>query len=109
MFVSCGSKSHTWNPWGKVTERELPGETKSGEGTHKVLGISQSEGIHGRGKVPCCAFGSAQEIWEQTTHVNPLIAPQCFFSSRLILFKKQQQWNSAEAFSLLWSLYSVLE
>ena len=52
MFVYCGSESHTWNPWGKVRERELPGETKSGEGTHKVLDISQIEGIHGRGKVP---------------------------------------------------------
>lgn len=37
---------------GEKSERELPGETKSGEGTHKVLDISQIEGIHGRGKVP---------------------------------------------------------
>ena len=30
------------------------------------------------GKVPWCAFGSAQEMRGQTTHVSPLSAPHCF-------------------------------
>lgn len=65
---------------------------------HRVLGISQMEGIRGWGKSALmCLWVCPGDAGTD----NPREPSECpsLFSSRLILFKKQQQWNSAEAFS----------